>query len=203
MSFKRARSEEQKKIRMYQMKEVAKEIIVESSYDDVTFVNIAEKLDIQRPLIYTYYKNPADILIEALTDYLYISKIRLHTTETEKELLQAIVNAVVIDEAITKLVGIYVNVLVPTCNYEQLLSFTQGFSELRKEFREKLISFDSSYNEITADEKFFKIWTLLLGFISVQSSSKKMQKAFIEVGDNVFTVDVRTAMFKAIENGEI
>lgn len=203
MSFKRARSEEQKKIRMYQMKEVAKEIIIDYGYDEVTFVNIAERLDIQRPLIYTYYKCPADILIEALTDYLYMSKIRLNSAETEKELLRSIVDAVVVDEAIVRLVGIYVNVLVPSCNYDYLLNFTKGFAELRSEFRSKLISFDSSYTQITADEKFFKIWTLLLGYISVQSSSKKMQKAFIEIGDSVYTVDVRTEMFKAIENNQL
>ena len=63
MGFIRARSEEQKKIRIQQIVDAAAALYEEVGYDKVTFSQIGRKVSFSRLNLYTYYHCKEDIFL--------------------------------------------------------------------------------------------------------------------------------------------
>ncbi len=66
MDFIRARSGEQKRIRIEQITEVAAELYVEIGYDKVTYSEIGRKLNFTRRNLYNYFRCKEDIFLTLL-----------------------------------------------------------------------------------------------------------------------------------------
>lgn len=66
MDFIRARSGEQKRIRIEQITNVAAELYVEIGYDKVTYSEIGRKLNFTRRNLYNYFRCKEDIFLTLL-----------------------------------------------------------------------------------------------------------------------------------------
>ncbi|NTV90864.1 MAG: TetR/AcrR family transcriptional regulator [Clostridiales bacterium] len=66
MEFKRARSEQQKGIRLAQIANSALELYKEQPYDEITLSSIAEKLDFSRANLYKYFSSKEEIFLMIL-----------------------------------------------------------------------------------------------------------------------------------------
>lgn len=66
MSFQRARTEENKKIRRQEILDATTELFDEIGYEKITFTKIAEKLSFNRINLYNYFGNKNDIFLEIL-----------------------------------------------------------------------------------------------------------------------------------------
>ena len=66
MGFKRARKEDQIKLRRQEILRAAEQLFDEGGLDDVTFSHIAKQVSFTRQTIYTYYQTREEVLLDLL-----------------------------------------------------------------------------------------------------------------------------------------
>lgn len=71
MSFQRARNEENKKIRLQQIKDTAIRLLNEMPYHDISLSKIGKEINFTRANLYKYVSSKEDIYIYVLSDELY------------------------------------------------------------------------------------------------------------------------------------
>ena len=68
MSFERARSNEQKELRLKQIKDATMHLYNTVVYQDISMASIAKELEFTRGNLYKYYATKEEILLDVLTD---------------------------------------------------------------------------------------------------------------------------------------
>lgn len=83
MSFERARNEDNKKIRLDQIKAAATELFDELSYHEITLTKIGDRINFTRGNLYKYISSKEDIYL-----YVMIDEIDSIVTQMEETLVQ-------------------------------------------------------------------------------------------------------------------
>lgn len=85
MKFKRARSDEQKSIRIHQIVTATLELLQTQSFDDITLKAIAEKLDFSRNNLYKYVSTKEEIFLLIVdADLQHFTEIMSHRLDNRQ-----------------------------------------------------------------------------------------------------------------------
>lgn len=87
MKFERARSEEQKELRLRHIKDVTLHLYNTVQFQDISMASIAKELEFTRGNLYKYYKTKEEILLDILSD-----KTKTWYLELEQALIDVEVN---------------------------------------------------------------------------------------------------------------
>ncbi|MBI9015371.1 MAG: TetR/AcrR family transcriptional regulator [Clostridiales bacterium] len=82
MAFERARSNEQKELRLKQIKDATMHLYNTVVYQDISMASIAKELDFTRGNLYKYYATKEEILLDVLSDKINVWHQNLVTAMT-------------------------------------------------------------------------------------------------------------------------
>ncbi len=196
MDFKRARSASQKAERKNEIKNRALQIFVERGYEEITFVNIAEDLSIKRPLIYTYYGNVADIMLDALSDKLDGLLQIIAEANDEQQVFKDILDYIIEDKALLKMIAIYKVVIEPAASLDSLVEYEFKLTKFHHNYENLLISYHPEWNRKAIRDKFTLFWSLLIGMANINSTTEKQSEAFKSIGHEPAKVDIKLQIQK-------
>lgn len=206
MEFKRARSREQKELRKQQIKSQATKLLIDYGYDHISFVRIAEDLSIKRPLIYTYYSNVADILLDSLADkWDNITAVLKDANPQDGgyDALEIILDIVLSDEEIINLVLIYNTVLEPACSTTALLDYELRYKLMHDQVDEFIKHSHPHYTKEVIESKYFLFWSLLLGMLNVTCRSEKQRVAKDAVGSPIPNINIKKELTEIIHRLDV
>lgn len=198
MEFKRARSASQKAERKNEIKTRALEIFVERGFKEITFVNIAEDLSIKRPLIYTYYANVADIMIDAIGDRVDEMIGLLENPKSEEEVFSKVLDYILEDEAFLKIIAIYKVAIEPSSTLECLVEYEFKITKFHKEYEDILATYHPELSRQEIRDKFTLFWSLLIGMANLNNATTKQDEALREMGFNTTKIDIKEQIVRVM-----
>lgn len=198
MEFKRARSASQKAERKNEIKTRALEIFVERGFKEITFVNIAEDLSIKRPLIYTYYANVADIMLDAIGDRVDEMIGLLKDPTSEEDVFSNVLDYILGDEAFLKIIAIYKVAIEPSSTLECLVEHEFKITKFHKEYEDILATYHPELSRQEIRDKFTLFWSLLIGMANLNNATAKQDEALREIGFNTTKIDIKEQIMRVM-----
>lgn len=138
MSFQRARSEEEKNIRIGQIKEAAMILFDTCIYQDITLSKIGREIDFTRANLYKYVSNKEEIYLHVLIDELNLlvdemnKKLKLDKPLPVKEF--SLCWAIILTHHLRfmKLLSVLFTIIEPNATLESLVDFKNALQKGKK-----------------------------------------------------------------------
>ncbi len=181
--FKRARNDSQKELRKKEIIEETIRVFENEGFDKITFSKISKNLNIQRPLLYTYYKNKSDIFI----DYIYVKleeHYRIVNEECEEGIpfVESFLSNIEKDYTYVKIISIFSTIIEPSATLESLIDFKSKYYPLQEKYLLILRNLYPTKDEATIMQVYSDIGIILLGLLNVIIVSDNQIDAMKEIG---------------------
>lgn len=183
MDFERAKTEENKQIRIQQIKKVAVKLFDSCEFHEITLAHIAKGIDFTRGNLYKYISSKEEIYLMILLDEFDILlnelKIKLNKNFSKKpeEFAEILAEEIEKQNRFLKLFSILYSVLEKNSSEEKLIDFEERFDECRMRFG-KIIKTVFPILEDIQVKKFFEILScFIIGFYPMISLNNIQKEA--------------------------
>ena len=145
MHFQRARSDKQIQDRIDEIISAASEIYNQSGYEGLNFSAISELTDFTRPAIYKYFSTKEEILLQILTNDIYVwineltSSFRLNKVYTTKDISVIWAHSVATQKRMNELHSILFTILEQNASKEAVVRFKKALFDNADELAKLLI----------------------------------------------------------------
>lgn len=183
MDFERAKTEENKQIRIQQIKNVAVELFDSHEFHEITLAHIAKGTDFTRANLYKYISSKEEIYLMIIIDEFQILldelNINLNKDFSKKpeDFAEILVSEIEKQKRFLKLFSILYTILKKNCSEEKLIEFEEKFNLCRIRF-EKIIKTAFPRLENIQIKKFFEdLSCFIIGFYPMTMLSDIQKEA--------------------------
>ena len=192
-SFKRARTKEQFEERKEKIVSIAMDLYDKDGYGAVNFSTISKLTNFTRPAIYSYFKNPDDILIYVLgKDFCSLNRYledKLESTDSlgVAEFTDVIYNGIISYPRMLKMLSINYSIIELGCTEDELITFK---SYIMRTFELLGLYVSKFFSHVSEEQKVdfeFLIFTFISSVYIITHPSERQTKA-IKRNNDTFTV---------------
>ncbi|WOO86551.1 TetR/AcrR family transcriptional regulator [Mollicutes bacterium LVI A0039] len=201
MDFKRATTYEKKEQRKCKIIEVTVELYLEEGFGAINFARIAERVDFNRTVIYNYYNNPADILLDYVGRKLdEINSVLLTNTEVDINPLYRVVGLLDLEHDFKQVASIFSSVLEPAASADHLIKFRKKLKRFSEILGMITIEDDPSFT-IEEYKKYYGAFMIMfVGVTSLYAYDKRIRSVCDTVGSEYFQLGLCEAAMLVFSN---
>ena len=207
MSFERARSPENKQIRLNQIKTVAKEQLNSMPYHKISFSGIGKALEFDRANLYKYVKSKEEIFTLILIDEMTSVIENLERVADKmvnaplKDVADLWINVITAHPMYLEIVPLSYSILEKNTELQVLVEFNKAHMEYRKRQRNILKPLLPDFSEAELDKLLVYISSFTIGHYPKCIPSDNQKKASELAGNRYkkdFTEDMKNHMIMMI-----
>ncbi|WP_163468679.1 TetR/AcrR family transcriptional regulator [Fusobacterium sp. IOR10] len=186
MDFERVKNEEQRKIRVKQIKDAAIKIFDKRKYLDITLAEIAKETNFTRGNLYKYVSSKEEIYLLVIADEFaqLVGDLQVKICKKFSKEVENFANILALTisehERFLKLYSILYAFLEKNVSEEKLIEFKESFSEVMSEFVKVV---QTAFPELNSKEirKFIEILgCFVIGFYPLSNPDSIQKNAFIK-----------------------
>lgn len=173
--FKRANTEEQVIERISDIQMATSNILIEQGYDNVSVTEIAKQTNIKRTMIYNYYKNVDDIMLDLLTIELYKFNANLKVNlrdDSAKNVVDVLAHTFSRQKLLLKLLSLQVVTIQQKASEDKINDFREEYISVRDEISKSLSEIDARLSHEQTKLFINKIIIINQGLFPVSEYSK-------------------------------
>ncbi|MFV0247091.1 MAG: TetR/AcrR family transcriptional regulator [Mycoplasmatales bacterium] len=173
--FKRANTEEQVIERISDIQMATSNILIEQGYDNVSVTEIAKQTNIKRTMIYNYYKNVDDIMLDLLTIELYKFNANLKVNlrdDSAKNVVDVLAHTFSRQKLLLKLLSLQVVTIQQKASEDKINDFREEYISVRDEISKSLSEIDARLSHEQTKLFINKIMIINQGLFPVSEYSK-------------------------------
>lgn len=190
MDFKRANTEEQKEMRRDIIIDTAVKLYIEEGFNQITFAKIAEYSELKRTVIYGYYNNPADILLDYIGRKLDDMNNFLLTDDMDINPIFRIVGLIDLDHELKQVGSIFSSVLEPASSDEHLYQFRKRFKRFSEILGMISMEYDPDFTEEEYAQYFASFQIMFVGVTSLYAYDKRVRDVCDRLGTPYFEIGI-------------
>lgn len=187
MDFKRATSSSQRNYRKQQIISSTVELFFEEGICNITYAKIAERADLKRTIIYTYYSNIADILLDYLMFKLSDYIAEFNSTDFHgKDPLLVISKRINDDTNFTSILSISTSILENVASNTFIMRYKRVIQNFKHNVELLYIEYDHNISHEDFNKKYSIFAIVLMGTWSIKSGSYIDGSEMLGLGCNKF-----------------
>lgn len=188
MNFKRATTSKQRESRREAIIDATLVIYLQDGFSEVSFAKVGELIEVNRSVIYSYYKCPSDVLIDFLSRRLdeYIIEIANSRTELNICPIFHIVGLMDLDEEFKSVVSIFFSVLEPAASDDVVFKFRNRLERFIEQLR--ILTLEDK-PDLTNEQYLGYVEQYIVLYLGVCNSYTREKSVFASFGDNLISIN--------------
>lgn len=203
MSFKRARSDDQKQNRIDEIVQASARIFDESGYEAVTFSTVSKLTNFTRPTIYKYFSSKEEILLKILNHDIQIwidsliDSFKINKIYDSNEVSAIWANKLASQKRMNELYSILFTILEKNASLEAITEFKKNMFESVRPLRKLLTQLYPRASSTQIQDFIMAQYSLAIGFYPMCHLNPDQIAAMKAISPSYTTPDFETEYRKA------
>ena len=206
MKWERARTDEQKEVRIAEIVAATERLYEKYSFKEITFVLIAEEAKFTRSNLYKYFSSKEEVFLEFvkhdIKQYIKVleKNFRFKKKYTIDEFVKIWVNSLIMNKRLLDLFGILYTSLEKNCSFESLTNFKYSLKDDIEDLVKLLCRIFPELTPEKAGEFIYLQNSAAVGLYQMTNNSETQQKVLENPDFKEFNVDFKILFTEAVEH---